>query len=569
MHDLPILRELVIVLGTSLAISYLLHRIRVPTMVGFLAAGVLIGPGGLGLVRDPRAIQGMAEIGVVLLLFVIGLKFSLAGLFRMRSTVLGAGALQVALTVAAAAGAARVWGLPPAQAILWGFLAALSSTAILLKAYEERGEIDSPQGRLAVGILLFQDLAVIPMMLLIPWLGGSGPAGWGQAAWALATSVALLAGFLFAARFLFPWLLERAECTRSGEIFMLAVVLTALGTAYLAGLGGISLALGAFLAGMVISESEYSYQIVSEVAPFRDIFTSLFFVSIGMLVEPALWWSQPLATGGLALAVMAVKGLIVALVALALGAGPRVALLAALALGQIGEFSFVLAQAGTARGLMEPGHFRLFLAASITAMALTPFAIQLSDFLAGRLFSPRLDENGRRQAAPPGAGAHGHVVIVGYGLNGRNVANLLAEMQAPYAILDLNPVTVRRLRRAGEWVIFGDAARRPVLLQAGVRYARALVVSTADPAACRQIAAQARELNPSLAILVRTRYSGEIAELHRLGAEEVVADEFEASLALAGRLMALYGTGGSEIAEKQASIRSASYQLLRKERKGI
>ena len=569
MHDLPILRELVIVLGTSLAVSYLLHRLHVPTMVGFLAAGVLIGPGGLGLVRDARAIQGMAEIGVVLLLFVIGLKFSLADLFRMRNTVLGAGALQVALTVAAAFGAARLWGFSPSQAILWGFLAALSSTAILLKAYEERGEIDSPQGRLAVGILLFQDLAVIPMMLLIPWLGGPGPAGWGQAAWALAKSAILLGGFLVAARHVFPWLLERVVRTRSGEIFMLAVVLAALGTAYLAGLGGVSLALGAFLAGMVISESEYSYQIVSEVAPFRDIFTSLFFVSIGMLVEPALWWSQPLSTAGLALAVMAAKGLLVALVALALGAGPRVALLAALALGQIGEFSFVLAQAGAERGLIGPGHFRLFLAASITAMALTPFAIQLSDLLAGRLFGARPDDIAKRLPAHLGAGAHGHVVIVGYGINGRNVANMLAEMRVPYAILELNPATVRRLRRAGEGGIFGGAARRPGPLQAGGRFARALVVSTADPAACRQIVAQAREANPSLAILVRTRYSGEIAELHRLGAEAVVADEFEASLALAGRLMALYGTGEREISERQAAIRNECYELLRKERKGI
>lgn len=407
------------------------------------------------------------------------------------------------------------------------------------------------------------------MMLLIPWLGGPGAGGWEQAAWALAKSAILLAGFLLAARVIFPWLLERVVRTRSGEIFILAVVLVTLGTAYLAGLSGISLALGAFLAGMVISESEYSYQIVSEIAPFRDIFTSLFFVSIGMLVEPALWWSQPLATAGLALAVMAAKGAIVAAVALALGAGPRVALLAAFALGQVGEFSFVLAQAGMARGLVAPAHFRVFLAASITAMALTPFAIQIAGVLAERLFGSRPEESGRAPAGPPGAAAQGHVLIVGYGINGRNVANLLAEMRVPYAILELNPSTVRRLRRAGEWVIFGDAARRPVLLQAGVRFARALVVSTADPAACRQIVAQAKEANPSLAILVRTRYSGEIAELQRLGAQAVVADEFEASLSLAGRLMALYGSGEREIAEKQAAIREACYELLRKERKDI
>ncbi len=570
MHEFAILRELLIVLGVSLPVTYLLQRLRVPTVVGFLLAGVLIGPSGLGLIRDPESVREMAEIGVVLLLFVIGLKFSLRELLRMKALVLGAGGLQVALTIAASAGIGWYGGYSPSQAVFLGFLVALSSTAILLKLLEDRGELGSPQGRLSVGISLFQDLAVIPMILVVPLLASAGTASWGEAALALAKSLGVLGGFLVVAQFLYPWFLERVVRARNREIFMLAVVLVALGTAYLASLAGISLALGAFLAGMVISESEYSYQIVSEITPFRDIFNSIFFVSIGMLVDLSHWWSEPAAAFGLAAGIVGLKALVVVLVALAFGFGLRISLLAALALGQIGEFSFILAQAGVEHRLIEGAFFRQFLSASALTMALSPFAVLLSHAFTGRVFGPQPAGEGAEAGAQRGpAPARSHVIIVGYGINGRNVANLLREMDVPTIILELNPFTIRRLREAGEWAIFGDAVRRPVLLQAGVKQARALVVSIPDPGSCRQIVAQAKELNPSLPILVRTRYVGEVSELHRLGAEEVVAEEFEASLALAGRLMALYGMAEEEIEKKKESIRQEDYRLLREERKGI
>ncbi len=563
MHDIPILRELVLLLTVSLGATYLLKKLHVPTIVGFLVAGILIGPGGLGLVHDPHSVQVMAEIGVVLLLFVIGLKFSLRELIKMKIFVLAGGGLQVGLTVLLAAGFTFLWGFRIAEAIFLGCLISLSSTAIVLKLLEERGEMDAPQGRLGVGILLFQDLAVIPMMLLVPVLGAAGAVSTGGLLLSLFKPFAVLGFFIAAAVFIFPWFLERIVQARSRELFMMAVALAALGTAYLAGLVGISLSLGAFLAGMVISESDYSHQIVSEISPFYDLFSSIFFVSIGMLVDLAFWREEPAAVFGLAGGILFLKITLVFLVALTLRVGLRVALLTGFALGQIGEFAFVLAQAGAAQGLLAVGVRQQLLSASVLTMALTPFLLMLVHVVARRLFR-RGGGAGPVAAATRRAGDDltDHVLIVGYGINGRNISHVLQQIDAPHLILELNHITVRRLREGGQRVMFGDAVRRPILLRAGVERARAIVVTVPDPAASRQIVAHAKELNPDIHILVRTRYASEIAPLHRLGSEHAVADEFEASLELAGRLMILYGMENETIEERKEHIRQENYRLL-------
>lgn len=564
MNDIPILKELVLLFTVSLGATYLLKKLRVPTIVGFLVAGILIGPGGLGLIRDPHTVEVMAEIGVVLLLFVIGLKFSLRELIQMKTLVLAGGGLQVGVTVLFSAGFAFWWGFRAAEAIFLGFLVSLSSTAIVLKLFEERGEMDSLQGRLGVGILLFQDLAVIPMMLFVPVLGAAGMVSPGGLLLSLVKPFAVLGFFLVAAWFVFPWFLERIVRARSRELFMMTVALAALGTAYLAGLVGISLSLGAFLAGMVISESDYSHQIVSEISPFYDLFSSIFFVSIGMLVDVAFLREEAAAVFGLTGGILLLKIGIVFLAALSLRMGFRVAIFAGFAVGQIGEFAFVLMQAGAGHGLLDDGIRQTLLSASVLTMVVTPFLLILGHAVAGPLFRQGTGA-GPTAAATRRASDDltDHVLIVGYGINGRNIAHILQNMDAPHLILELNPLTVRALRDSGQRVMFGDAARRPILIRAGIERAQALVVTIPDPAASRQIVAQAKGLNPEIHVLVRTRYASEIGPLHRLGAEHAVADEFEASMELAGRLMILYGMDLESIEERKELIRQENYRLLK------
>ncbi|MGH7162611.1 MAG: cation:proton antiporter, partial [Planctomycetota bacterium] len=382
------MRDLVLVMAVSLAAVYLLRRLKIPAVVGFLVAGVLIGPGGLALVSDRLRIEAMAEAGVIFLLFTIGLRFSLGELARMKGVVFGAGALQVLLTAGAAAGIASAAGVGVSRGIFLGFLLAMSSTAIVMKLLEDKGETATPHGRFSLGVLIFQDLAVVPLMLLTPMLAPGGSVSWIDGALALFKSLGLVGLILVGARVVFPRFLERIVRTRSREVFTLATLLAALGTAYLAGLMGISTALGAFLAGIVISESDYSAQILSDVLPLRDVFSSLFFVSIGMLVDPRAWAGDAVHVLLLAALVVLLKALATGAVALLFGFGARVAVVAGIALAQVGEFSFILAEAGAELGLLDPATRQHFLSVCVLSMAVTPFGMLLSPALASRL--PRL-----------------------------------------------------------------------------------------------------------------------------------------------------------------------------------
>ncbi len=570
MTQLPILRDLVIVLAVSLAVVFALRRAGVPTIAALLLSGVVLGPGSLGLVREHESIEVVAEIGVAMLLFGIGLKLSLRELARLRTLILGAGGMQVGLTVLAGVAGASAVGYPPGQAVFFGFLLALSSTAIVLKMFENRGETDAPHGRLGLSVLVFQDLAVVPMMLLLPVLGHTGGVSLGRAGITLALSCAMVAAIVVCARFLFPRMLEQVVRARSRELFVLATLLTVLGTAWLGSLAGLSLALGAFLAGIVVADSEYAQQVLAEIVPLRDAFGSLFFVSVGMLLDPAIWLHEPLATLGLGAAVMIGKALIVTVTALAFGFGARTAVLAGLALAQIGEFSFILAGAGQAHGLIGGELMQRFLAVSVLTMLLTPFMALLSPRLAARtegvpwlrrLFAVRPPhagvDAGAERAAP-----QDHVVVVGHGLNGHNVVRVLRERGISYVVLELNPHTVREARERGEPVLYGDAASPEVLAHAGIVRARVIVVAIADPSATRQIVAVARNAAPRLKIVVRTRYVSEVDALYRLGADEVVPEEFETSLELAGAAMAAYGVPGRAIERDKARIRQERYASL-------
>lgn len=561
-----LLQDLLVLLLAAVPIVFFFRRFNLPSIVGFMLAGVLIGPHGLGLIREAEAIEALAEIGVVLLLFSIGLEFSLRSIIDMKRAVLLGGGLQVGLTAAATTLIALLAGRPFGQAIFFGFLFAVSSTTILLRSYIERAEIDAPHGRVAVSISLFQDLATIPMMLLIPVL--SGRSGASPAAILSRLGVALLAVglIIFAARAVVPFLLRHIVALRSSEVFIIFIVFVGLGTAWLTAEIGLSLALGAFIAGLVLSESEYSHQIVADILPFRDVFNSIFFISIGMLLSlstliadwpTVLVWTIALIVGKAALAFVAVR---------ALGRSLRISLMTGLGLAQIGEFSFVLAQAGYPQGLLSAADYQRFIAASILSMIASPFLIEaaprLGYFLQERLSGRKEDEEDEALSA----GAEqlcDHVIIVGYGLNGRNLARVLRRTGIPYIVIELNPDTVHEAAARGERIIYGDATRREVLHRVGVEQARILVLAISDPTATRHAVQLARQLNPRVHIIVRTRYMIELPELLRLGANDVIPEEFETSIEIFSRVLREYGVARHEIQQHVNEVRREGYQMLR------
>ncbi len=565
MPDIPLLPNLLVVIAVSLVVVYGLRRLRVPPVVGFLLAGIIIGPGGLGLERDRAVIESLAEIGVILLLFTIGLKFSLQEMIRLRLWVFGAGTAQLALTMALVIALARGLGYDGRMGALLGAMVALSSTAVVLKLQEERGETSTPYGRFCLSVLILQDIAVVPLLLLVPMLAASdvGPL---RLVAGLGWSLVMVAAVLLAARLLFPRLISAVARTRSPEVFTLTVILVALGTALISGKAGLSLALGAFLAGVVISETPYAHHVTAQIMPLRDAFSSLFFVSVGMLVEPRLWLQAPLEAVGLPLAVVLLKAVVVTVLALAFGVGGRAAVAAGLALAQVGEFSFILAQAGSEAGLLDPDARQTFLSVSVVTMAATPLLMAL-----GRRLSSRAAGLGRLRPTWGGPVSleeeklQDHVVLVGYGFNGQHVAAALDGLGVEYLVLELNPNTVASLQQQGLRVVYGDACQEELLKRASVQTARAMVVSIADAVAARVIAAVARHLNPQLRIIVRTRFVGEAETLRQQGADEVVPEEFETALQLVALVMGAYGASRRAIERERERIRAANYAVLRGE----
>lgn len=568
MEELVFLKDLVLVFGVSTLVVFLFHRLRQPSVVGFLASGILVGPYGLSLIGEVHQVELLAEIGVVLLLFTIGLEFSISKLNQMRYLVLGGGSIQVIGTILLIGVGAWLFGLPAAQAVFFGFLLALSSTAIVLKILMDRGEIDSPQGRFAVGILLFQDICVVPLMLLTPLLSGKAAAGPVAILFVLGKVVLTVTLIIFLSRLLVPQLLFQVVKMRSPEVFIISIILICLGTAWATSKIGLSLALGAFLAGMVIAESEYVHQAMANIIPLRDSFIGLFFVSIGMLMDVRILVTHPLAVTGTLSAILIGKTVVVVGSVLVLGYPLRVAALVGCALAQVGEFSFVLSRVGWEWGLITPELNQYFLSASVASLLLTPFAIQMSPRVAdwlGRLRGLEHRFPGRKfeDLRPERVELRDHVIIVGYGPTGRNLSRVLKATDVPYCILELNGETVRRMRAKGEPIYYGDVSTQEVLKHLGIQHARSLVVAISDPASIRRATRLARELNPHLYILVRTRYEVEIDELYRLGANEVIAEEFETSIELFARVLRRYHLPRTVIGEQVEKVRQEKYEMLR------
>jgi CPA2 family monovalent cation:H+ antiporter-2 len=564
MHGIPLLRDLVILVAVAVPVVALAYRFRIPSVVGFLLSGVAIGPTALGLVRETASVATLAETGVVLLLFAVGLELSLSRIIKMGKLVLQAGTMQVLGTMLAVLLVMLAAGQDWRQGVLFGALIALSSTAIILKVYADRGELDASYGRMVVAILLFQDLCVVPLMLLLPLLAGGGGDG---AAIGRSMGLAILVTtlLLVVGRWAVPRLLARISEMRNQEIFTLVVVAIGLGSAYVTSSFGLSLALGAFLAGLIIAESEFGLQALSDVLPFRDTFSGIFFISVGMLLDLDYVTAHAPAVVGLALGIIVLKTLIGAMVVRIVRRSSRIGFVAGLGVAQVGEFSFILASAAMTLGILAPDRYQLFLGAAIITMLVAPFAVGAAPDLADRLFSLRdlpTMEFSTREVRAVGP-LSDHVIIVGYGLNGRNLARALRRAGISYVILESNGAIVRQARLEREPIFFGDGSRAEVLDRVGLARARVIVFAIASIAEERRAVSVARHHAPKIHIVTRTRYVAEIPELQRLGADEVVPEEFETSLEIFARVLRRFDVPASRIRDVADEARRDHYEVLR------
>ncbi|MFH1034279.1 MAG: cation:proton antiporter [Pseudomonadota bacterium] len=559
-----ILIDIIIIFALSMLVVYLGQRLGVPSILGFLLTGILAGPHGLGLIANVHEVEVLAEIGVVLLLFTIGLEFSFGALARLRHPLLLGGSLQVLLTMAGAGVAALLLGQAWGPGLFVGCVLALSSTAIVLKLLQERAAMDTPHGRVVLAVLLYQDVIVVAMLLVTPLLGGQGAGPEVDKLALLGKGVMALVVLALAGKWAVPWLLHQMAGTRSRELFMVSIVVLCLAVSWLTSWAGLSLALGAFLAGLIISESPYSHQAVGHILPLRDLFTSLFFVSIGMLLNLSFLLDNPLAVGLVTLGVILLKTLTGGLAALGLRLSVRVALPTGLILAQVGEFAFVLARAGLERGLLDDWTYQLLLVVSVLTMAITPALVALGFRLAKRPLPEAPPAAPTPGEASAGAeGLSGHVIVVGYGLGGRNVASAARLAGIPYVVLEMNPFTVRQEQAQGQPLVYGDAVNPAVLEQAGLERARAMVVTIPDPVATRHIVGLAKQLHPGLHVIARTRFLEELRALKDLGADEVVSEEYESAVEIFALILQSFHLPQEEIWRLVAEMRAQGYQALR------
>ena len=546
---------------------------KLPPMLGYLTVGVLIGPNALALAQDSAGVRYLAEFGVVFLMFVIGLEFSLPKLRTMRRHVFGLGLLQVVLTIILTVLGSllldwllpRWWKLEWYHALALGGVMSMSSTAIVVKLVADRLELESEHGKRVVGILLFQDLAVVPLLVLIPALGSPPEQLLTGLGLALLKAVLLLGLLLTGGQKVMRWWLTLVVRRKSEELFMLNILLLTLGLAWLTEHAGLSLALGAFVAGMLISETEFKHRVETDIRPFHDVLLGLFFITIGMLLDWHIVWDRwPLVLLLLVVSLL-FKLILITGLARAFGAASGVSLRVGLYLAQAGEFGFVLLQLAAQHRLIPPELFNPVLAAMVISMLLAPFVIMSSNTVVSRLVGSDwlMQSVQMTQIASRAMAADKHVIICGYGRCGQNLARMLERERIPYMALDLDPDRVRQAAAAGHSVVYGDAARVQALKAAGLKRASAVVVTYLDTPSALKVLALAHEHAPTVPIMVRTVDEQDIEKLRQAGATEVVPEAIEASLMLAGHALALVGVPMRRVIRVLQEQREQRYSLLR------
>jgi monovalent cation:H+ antiporter-2, CPA2 family len=555
----------VILLATAVVTVVLFRKINMPAILGYLIVGVVIGPHALGLVPDNEGTRYLAEFGVVFLMFSIGLEFSLPQLMAMRRIVFGFGFLQMAVTMLATLAITRLAGQSWQTGLIVGGVLAMSSTAIISKILAEQAALHSQHGKQTMGVLLFQDLAVIPLLVMVPVLGLSTEKMVTVMGWALLKATLALGVILFVGQKIMRPLFHLVASQKSSELFVLAVLLVTLGLSLATEMAGLSLALGAFLAGMLIAETEYRYQVEDDIKPFRDVLLGLFFITIGMLLNLAALWQSIIYVLLVLLSLLAIKFLIVLGLAMAFKNERAVALRVALALAPAGEFGFVLLAVADKSNALPPNVLQVVLAAAIVSMLLSPLLLKYMEKIVLYLVASEWEMRAvqLQQLAVQSMMKKGHVIIAGYGRSGQSLARFLEQEKIPFSALDGDPMRVKQAAAAGDAVMFGDAGRREVLTAAGIARASALVVSFADTATALKILSHVRALKPDLPVIVRTYDDSDVEKLKAAGADEIVAEVVEGSLMLATQTMLLLGTPLNRVLLRLRTVRSERYELMR------
>ncbi len=560
MNEMVYLRDLIIILGSGVIIVTVFHKLKLPAIAGFILSGVLVGPQGLGFINDIHQVEVLAEFGVALLLFGIGLELSLEKLKRLWKLIAIGGTLQVGLSVLTAFVISKVFDIPNNSAIFIGFLLALSSTAIVTRGLQQRGEIDAPHGRLIMGILVFQDFSVVPMMLAIPILIGTDV----QADVYLFTflqAVGIIVAVLLAALLIVPRILNFIAKTRQRQLFILSVFLICLGTAWLITSSGASLAIGAFLAGLVVAGSEYRHQALADLISFREVFASLFFVSIGMLLAPSIILENMFLVLAILIAILVGKFLIVFVVAKILRMPLRVSMITAVTLAQVGEFSFVLLFSVQGSGIIDKTLESNLISAAILSMFLTPFAMSFAPRLAAGLGKlPRLKRLLEVEMAEDATDSvhkmQDHVIVGGYGFAGKELSKALNDYEIPHIIVDINIENVSKASRQGANAFFGDVTNQEILLKLGIENAGELVLLVNDSGAAEQAVRVARKLAPNLHIVVRTHYLLDIEPILAAGADDVIPSEREAAVEVTSLVLNRHRIDSQQIANHRLRIRN-------------
>ncbi|WP_291440222.1 cation:proton antiporter [Desulfovibrio sp.] len=561
--DVPLLYEIVTIFLLSIFVTVTCNKIKLPATVGFLLTGVLCGPSLLGIVSDREAIDHVAEIGVAMLLFTIGMELSGEALNRLKRPVFLGGSLQIGLTVLAVMGLALLGGYSYQQGVFMGCLVALSSSAIVLRIMQERGSTNTPTGRLSLAILVFQDIMVAPMLLCVPLLSGTLDLSLESAFFSTLWVVLALGGVLLFARFGLDRLMEAVVRTRTREILLLTTLGLCLGMALLTNTLGLSLSLGAFMAGLLLARSQYSMSVIAGILPYRDVFMSLFFISVGMMLNVDFFGKHFFSIIGLTALFIVIKSLLTLPAVLVQGYPLRAAIITSLSLAQVGEFAFVLAASGLSAGLFDMDAYQNFLDVSVLTMMLTPGLMAIAPRLADRFTGQRNNEQQEESGQQEGEKRlEDHLIIVGFGISGKHLAHVAKESGIEYTILEMNPETVSRYRHK-EPIAHGDASQPVVLEHLGVTRARVLVIVISDPSAVRAITIEARRFNPNLHIIARTRFVTEVAALRRLGADEVIAEEFETSIEVFTRVLSQYLVPRQDIDTFAARIRQENYRMIR------
>jgi CPA2 family monovalent cation:H+ antiporter-2 len=570
----PVIYDVSIIFGLAIIVLLVCNYFKIPTVLGFLITGVFAGPDALSLVKEANDLSVFAEIGIIFLLFSIGIEFSLKDLIRIRKQVFIGGAIQLFATVLIITVLSSIFGIKLKESIFIGLLFSLSSTAIVLKVLQDMGRIQTSHGKSAMAILIFQDIAIVPLMLLTPYLTKNSSGFNFDFLLVIIKGIITVFTVLFVARVLMPKLLFTVAKSKSSELFLMTVLVVCLSVAWLTAQLGLSLSLGAFLAGLVISESEYSHEAFGTILPFREVFTSFFFISIGLLVDVNVLFSNFPMILMVAICLIIIKTLVGATALYLTGSNVRIALLSGLFISQVGEFSFILSGNGKELGVIGNTNFQLFLSVSLITMAATPYIIQNSDKLSGFFNRILMNESLRKkfprlikstiELSKPDLKLKDHLVLIGFGDSGKNIAKVVSMAKIPFIIIDSDPEIILATKSRKKFnSVFGNATNSSVLSHANIIQARVVVIALSNQSEIKNIVLAIKKLNPSVFIITTTRKMNDLLKLYDVGADDVISEQFETSVEVITRVLVKYMVPRNEIDDFIVKLRGLNYDMMR------